>query len=200
MLEGPYRDLFAAIADSAGALTGLLFVARTLRGGGTTMSRPDVGQEVRAAAALLSFVNALTVSLFSLVPGTHVGYPALVVGILGVAFSAGGVRSILASPSMRHRRRRHLVLTVCLGLTFGLEIIGGVDLLNHPRDTNLLDLISYLLIVSLLIGVARSWELVGGRDTGIIASLAVLIGRHPGAPEPATFTPDGDAESEEARR
>ncbi len=200
MLEGPYRDLFAAIADSAGALTGLLFVARTLRDGGTTTSRPNVGQEVRAAAALLSFVNALTVSLFSLVPGTHVGYPALVVGILGVAFSAGGVRSILASPSMRHRRRRHLVLTIGLGLTFGLEIVGGVDLLNHPGDTNSLDLISYLLIVSLLIGVARSWELVGGRDTGIIASLAVLIGRHPGAPESATFTPDGDAESEEAGR
>jgi hypothetical protein len=32
----------------------------------------------------------------------------------------------------------------------------------------------------LIIGIARAWELVGDRDTGIIASIAVLSGRDPG--------------------
>jgi hypothetical protein len=34
-----------------------------------------------------------------------------------------------------------------------------------------------VLVASLLIGIARAWELVGARDTGLFASLAVLSGR-----------------------
>jgi hypothetical protein len=29
-------------------------------------------------------------------------------------------------------------------------------------------------------GIARAWELVGDRDTGIVASISVLLGRTPG--------------------
>ena len=43
-------------------------------------------------------------------------------------------------------------------------------------------MIGNVLVASLLIGVARSWELVGDRDTGISASIAALVGheRHLG--------------------
>ena len=190
MLTAAYRDVFTAIATSAGALTGLLFVARTVGESRTMKSLPDVGQEVRAAAALLSFTNALAVSLFGLVPGTNVGYPAVVVGVIGIAFSAAGMRSVLTSPSMRHRRRRHVTLTIFLLLIFGVELAAGIDLLRHPHSTDPLDLISYLLAASLLIGVARAWELVGGRDTGIISSLAVLIGQQPSTQGPAASPPE----------
>ena len=95
MLTGDYRDLFAAIATSAAALTGLLFVVVTVAERRDQKSLPAVVQEVRAAAALLSFMNALTVSLFSLEPGTNAGYPALVVGLIGLLFSAAAMRSFL---------------------------------------------------------------------------------------------------------
>ena len=53
-----------------------------------------------------------------------------------------------------------------------------------------------LLVALLIIGIARAWELVGDRDTGIIASIAVLSGHdrsHDGPftgalPKPATTT------------
>ena len=135
MLTAIYRDLFTAIATSAGALTGLLFVVRTVGESRTTKSLPDVGQEVRAAAALLSFTNALAVSLFGLVPRTNVGYPAVVVGVIGIVFSAAGMRSVLASPSMRLRRRRHVTLTIVLLLIFGVELAAGIGLLRHPHST-----------------------------------------------------------------
>jgi hypothetical protein len=32
-----------------------------------------------------------------------------------------------------------------------------------------------------MVGIARAWELVGDRDTAILSSLAVLIGRQPAA-------------------
>ena len=42
-----------------------------------------------------------------------------------------------------------------------------------------MQLISYALVTSLLVGIARAWELVGDRDTGISASIAVLAGHPP---------------------
>ena len=63
---GNYRELFAAIAGCAAALTGLLFVAMSV----APAARRGVIQQVRAAAALLAFTNALTVSVFGLVPIT----------------------------------------------------------------------------------------------------------------------------------
>lgn len=201
MLIGAYRDLFAAIATSSAALTGLLFVVMTFRERRTASSLTAVAQEVRAAAALLSFSNALTVSLFGLVPDTNVGYPAAVVGVIGILFSAAGMRSVLASSSTRHRLGRHLVLTAVLLVTFGFELGAGIVLLDNPHSTDPLDLISYLLVVSLLIGIARAWELVGGRDTGIVSSLGVLVaGDHgsqdlPGSQPLGSTNPDAGSEA-----
>jgi len=90
VVSATYRDLFATVATAAGALTGLLFVALSLvprRGSGSGLS---VIQQVRAAAAWLAFTNALAVALFGLVPGTNVGYPALVLGVIGVVLSLIG--------------------------------------------------------------------------------------------------------------
>jgi len=201
VLTGAYRDLFAAIATSAAALTGLLFVVITVAERRTANSLPDVLQQVRASAALLAFGNALAVSLFSLVPGTHVGYPAVVVGVIGVFFSAAATRSLLASSSTGHWRGRHLALTAWLLVIFAVQLGGGIDLLVHPR-TGPLGLISDVLVLSLIIGIARAWELVGGRGTGIIASLTSLIDdrRTPGParsdpPEPTDSEGDGETSS-----
>jgi hypothetical protein len=73
MLAGTYRDLFPAIADCAAALTGLLFVAVSVAARHNPSDRPVVIQQVRAAASILAFTNALAVSLFGLVPGTTSG-------------------------------------------------------------------------------------------------------------------------------
>ena len=55
-------------------------------------------------------------------------------------------------------------------------------------------MIGNVLAASLLIGIGRSWELVGDRDTGIVSSLAALAGhdRHLGGSVagPAEVPPD----------
>lgn len=81
MIIGAYRDLFAAIATAAAALTGLLFVAISVAPRHSSTTEDGVLQDVRAAASLLAFTNALAVSLFGLVPGNNVGYPAVVLGV-----------------------------------------------------------------------------------------------------------------------
>jgi hypothetical protein len=44
--------------------------------------------------------------------------------------------------------------------------------------------IGYALVTSGIVGLARAWELVGERDTGILASISVLTGRDPGPGDP----------------
>lgn len=182
---GTYREFFAAIASAAAALTGLLFVALSVAPRSTAAARPAVIREVRAAAALLSFTNALTVSLFGLVPGNTIRYPATVMGVIGIFFTVAGIRSIYSSDSARRHLWRQLGLIVVLLLVFGFELAGGIDLIVNSHLTGPVQLISNVLVASLLIGVARAWELVGDRDTGIVASIAVLTRHAPSVPDPA---------------
>jgi len=105
VLTGAYREVLTAAAGSAAALTGLLFVALSVAPRSQAASYPAVIREVRAAASLLSFTNVLAVSLFGLVPGTNAGYPALVTAVIGIFFTAAGLRSILTSPQRSRQPR-----------------------------------------------------------------------------------------------
>jgi hypothetical protein len=176
VLNATYRELFVAIAGCAGALTGLLFVALSVSPHSDGPPERHVIRQVRAAAALLAFTNALAISLFSLVPDTNVGYPSVAMGVSGLLFTAAGIRSILASPYARHRWRRQAGLIMLLAVIFGAELVNGIDAIQHPTSTGPLQGISYSIVGSLIVGVARAWELVGDRDTGILSSIAVLVG------------------------
>ncbi len=179
VLAAAYRELFTAIATSAGALTGLLFVAVTVTNRGSQRAGPAVIQQVRAAAALLAFVNALTVSLFALTPGTGVRWPAAILGVTGILFTAAAARSIFSSPSTTRQRFRQLGLLNLLLLIFGTELVTGIILIADSHRITALDVLCDALVLSLLVGIARAWELVGDRDTSIIASLAVLTNYAP---------------------
>ena len=182
VLTADYREFYSTIAASAGALTGLLFVAISAAPRRDPDAGPAVIQQVRAAAALVAFSNALAISVFALVPEGSVRYPAVVVGLGGILFTAAGTRSILSSPETTGRRLQQLAPAGLLLLISGTELIAGVALLADSRRSTPLQLISYAVAASLFVGVARAWELVSARDTGILASLAVLS-RH--APNPA---------------
>ena len=158
--------------------------------------RPLVIRQVRAAASLLAFTNALSVALFSLVPGTNAGYPAIVVATIGIFFTAAGTRSIFSGRVPRRHIPRQLALIALLLLMFAFELAGGIDLILNPHSAGATGLVSNLLVGLLIIGIARAWELVGDRATGIIASITVLTGHdhHPDAP-PASAIPDPAAET-----
>jgi hypothetical protein len=193
VVVGIYREFFAATAAAAGSLTGLLFVALSVTGRRGMVSGPHVFQQVRAAAALLAFSNALVVSLFALVPGTNAGYPAIVLGVIGILFSAAGMRSILSSHStLREQWRQHVLITGLL-LIFGTELVAGIAAVASPGAGTPLQVIGYALVTSLIVGIARAWEIVGDRDTGVLASLAVLTGLTSAGGAPAATAQSGGA-------
>ena len=174
VVTGDARDLFVAIASAAAALIGLLFVAMSVTprpAGGRPRS---VIKQVRSAAALLSFTNALGIALFGLVPGNNAGWPAAAFGVVGTLFTLASVRSILTDATARSKFAGQIALIGGLLAVFVFEIIDGVRLEANPANRSALETIGNLLIISLLLGVARAWEFVGDRDTGIWASIAVL--------------------------
>jgi hypothetical protein len=178
VVTGESRDLFVAVASAAAALTGLLFVAMSVSPRPAGGRPRGVIHQVRSAAALLAFTNALGVALFGLVPDNNAGYPAAAFGIIGVLFTGASVRSLLTDVAARSRFVSQLTLIGGLLAVFIVEIVYGVELLQHSRNRSALDTIGNLLVASTFIGVARAWEFVGDRDTGVWASIMVLATGH----------------------
>lgn len=188
MLTGSAREFFAANAGAAGALTGLLFVALSVAPRQLRAALPRVIQQIRAAAAMLAFSNALAVSLFSLVPDTNAGYPSAVLGVIGILFTAAAIRSIRSSDAAPREQVRQLeLITLLLGI-FGAELITGIFAIARPHSATAVEIIGYATVASVLLGIARAWELVSERDTGVLSSIAVLTGHTPG--QDASSAPD----------
>jgi hypothetical protein len=182
---GAYREFFEAVAASAAALTGLLFVAMSVAPRRHPAAVQNVIQQVRAAAALVAFVSPLAISLFALVPGNTAKYPAAIIGAGGILFTAASVKSIFSSPSTTTAQRLgQLPLIGLLLLIFGTELAVGILLLVNSRRGTPVEVLSDALVASLLVGISRAWELVGDRDTGILSSI-ILLARHAPGPPPA---------------
>jgi hypothetical protein len=176
VVTGAYRDLFAASAAAAGALTGLLFVAMTVATRQALAGAARVIRQVRASAALLAFTNTLAVSLFGLVPGINVGYPAAILAVIGIFFTAAAVRSILGCHPGRALVRSQLGLIGLLLLIYFAELLAGIVVLGNPASATSVQVIDYAIVTSVLVGIGRAWEFIGERDTGILASLGILAG------------------------
>jgi hypothetical protein len=208
VVTGAYRDLFAATAGAAAALTGLLFVAMTVASQRALVRGPRVIRQIRASAALLAFTSTLAIALFGLVPGTNIGYPAVVVAAFGIFFVAAAIRSIVGSRAGPSLVRSQIWLILILLLISFAELIAGVVVLGNPASATSVQVIGYAVVTSLLVGIGRAWEFIGERDTGILASLGILAG-HTDAPDaaakgdderaapagPGTPPPDGPGDS-----
>jgi hypothetical protein len=201
-----YEGLFAAIAAASAALTGLLFVAISVAPRRGPAAGPVVIQQIRAAAALLCFVNALAVSLYGLVPDGNIGYPALTLGVIGISFVAAAVRSVLSSGSAPRQKLAQVGLFTLLLLIFGTGVVSGIAVIANPGDRGQVQVIGYALVSSLIVGLSRAWELIGDRQTSLYASLALLAGHTPQADRigvagpPATGTGAGAGQAGDRRQ
>lgn len=177
MAAEKFHDLFVASAGVAGALIGLLFVAISVAHDRLEDDDAPHVHRVGAAAALTAFTNALTVSLFGLVPGDELGGTATVVSILGLVFVVASLLSLV-----RVRRRgsgwtgaRDALFLISLGATFVVQLIGGLSLGARPTSIGDARQIAITVIVCFLIGISRSWVLIGGPSIGLRSELTKLV-------------------------
>ncbi len=167
MTTASAHQFFAASASVSGALIGLLFVAISVAPERVLGPEASEVHAVRASATLTAFTNALTVSLFALIPGLSAGGVSTVVAIVGLLFVT---RALLATaPAWRggEIRLRDLSFLVGLVVVFVVQLIAGLTLDMHGGSRSSVQTICILVVVCCLIGIERAWELVGGPHFGI---------------------------------
>jgi hypothetical protein len=177
------HDLFVAAASVSGALIGLLFVAISVAA--ERLAREKEAAQVhriRAAAALSAFTNALAVSLFALVPGQKIGPTAVAVAVGGLAFIAAALLSLVRLRQVRWSTARDTLFLVGLVVLFVIQLIEGIAVIARPHNPGAVNTIAILVIIGFLIGIARSWELIGGPSFGIWHEVTELVRRHESEP------------------
>ena len=176
MVPADIHDFFFASAGVAGALVGLLFVAISVSAERLARTEaPAQVHRIRAYAALVSFTNALAVSLFALIPGDQVGTTSLVVAILGLLFVTASLLSFVRLRQMRWSTARDALFLVFLAVTFVIQLVAGIDVMDRPNDSGAVQTIAILVIVCFLIGIFRAWELIGGPSIGITHEVVALV-------------------------
>jgi hypothetical protein len=184
------RDFFAASAGVAGALIGLLFVAISVASERLARARAE-GQlhRIRAVAALTAFTNTLTVSLFALIPGHKIGWAAGSVAVVGLGFIVASLLSLIRQRNVRWSTLRDALFLIILAVTFVYQLIEAVDVGAHPGDSGAVNTIAILAVVCFLVGIARSWELIGGPSIGITHEVTAMVRHKDGAEDPQDVQP-----------
>lgn len=184
MADQMFHDFFAASSAVLGALIGLLFVAISVSQGRIAEKGGAQSHRIRASAALTVFTAALTVSLFALIPGVHLGWPALITAVLGEVFVAASLLSLYRVRDARLREIRESLFLVGLAVVFAVQGITAVDLIGNRESVGDVRTLAILVVVDCLGGIARSWELIGGPEIGLRREVAKTVReRHPGGGE-----------------
>jgi hypothetical protein len=184
-----------ASASVAGALIGLLFVAISVWAERLARDRADAQvHRIRASAAFTAFINALSVSLFALVPGHKIGPTAVVVAAVGLAFVLASLLSLLRLHQMHWDVVRDALFLLGLVVTFVFQLVEGALVSTQPGNSGDVNTIAILVIICFLIGIARAWELVGGPRIGLTREVTALVRAH----QPSASSRPGDQPGAEA--
>jgi hypothetical protein len=174
MISNQFANYFLASAGAGAALIGLLFVAISVRpehtlGGGAHPVRKGV-----ASGAFTALTNAFFVSMYALIPQANLGVMALMVGVVDVVITLRLGRGLLRENVLAagHKRRwvavSRLALTLGVSLTlYGYEAFSGVALIRDPHATGYVVGLTTILLGVYAVGLARSWELLGGPSSGV---------------------------------
>jgi hypothetical protein len=190
MVPEGIRDFFAASAGVAGALIGLLFVAISVSV--ERLSREEATAQVhriRAVAALTAFTNAISISLFALIPGHKIGITSVVVAATGLLFVAASLLSLVRLRHMRWGTARDAVFLIGLAVVFVIQLAEGLGVIADPANSGDVNTIAVLVVCCFFIGIARAWELIGGPSVGIAHEVTALVRSHGRGEVPADEQP-----------
>ncbi len=171
-----FDNFFLALAGAAAALIGLLFVAVSVAPESIVQARAPVERRALATSAYTALLNAFIIALGALIPQPQqtLGGFVLFMASLGVIDTLYLGRQLLWHPhNWQNAVRRSFLFFSSLGL-YGLELNDGVTLIRIPNQPAVFYPLAYVLIGICVTGMARAWQLLGARRTGVGGWLSIL--------------------------
>jgi hypothetical protein len=169
------HSFFSTSAGVAGALIGLLFVAISVAQERLAAEDARQAHRVRASAALTAFLNALSVSLVALLHGEKVGGAAVSVSVVGLFFVVASLLSLRRVRSTQPGEIRDAAFLGVLAVVFCLQLLYGLLVILHPYDAGYVDDLAILVFCCFIIGIARSWELIGGPSIKLHREVRTIV-------------------------
>ena len=158
MVPASFIGYFTGAATAGAALIGLLFVAVSLRPESVRRTGSSARAHAVAGSAFTALVNSFFVSLIALIPGTNLGYTAVIMALIS-----------LYSTFRLHRglgKGESAVMLLVLALAAYLtQLVAGVFLVASPGDQSLMYTIAYVLVAAFAAALGRAWSLLQGMPT-----------------------------------
>ncbi len=158
MVPSDLIGYFTVTAQVAGTLIGLLFVSISLRYEAILGASADFPSRALAGASFTGLVNALTISLWALVPGSGLGYPVVASGVVclfhTLRLHRGGLRRRDASFGI-------FLLSVAVYLA---QIVEGAWLIARPGEKEIVLILAYTLFGAEAASLRRAWALLQPRS------------------------------------
>jgi hypothetical protein len=167
-----YHDFFSASATVAGALIGLLFVAISVSPEKIAGAKAVAEHQIRAAAAFSVLVDTLVIALVALLPGARLGPAVVTLAVAGLSSTAGLLILLYRKGWVRIRLGQAVLLLIPFVL-YGLQLATGLAL-EGAHGSSQIGNLGGLSIGFFAFAIARAWELVGLRDSSLLAAMAGL--------------------------
>jgi uncharacterized protein with PQ loop repeat len=176
-MTGNYVTLYSTLGTASATLIGLLFVAISIVPERLKTSKTKIGVEIQASGCLFCFTDVLVISLLGLAQPASLGPTLLVLGVISLVYTLASLRSLIQSAKKRGSNNySQLGFIATFAIIFVVQLYYGIRIATaHVQPVHPLGQFTVLPIVILLVGVARTWQLIGLRDTGILSSLNTLI-------------------------
>jgi hypothetical protein len=195
MVPTAYHTFFGGCAGVAGTLIGLLFVAISVSPHKHVGTKAPLAFQVQAGVAFTTLITTLVIALAALLPSTNLGTAAVILAGAGISSTIG-----MTVISLRDRPGRHhlwgLAIIPVLGVLYLLQLHSGINLLQHPRNPNPVHFEALLVIIFFMIAIYRAWQMIGARDTRVVAVVGDLVReRHATPPTSPKTAPTSTADA-----
>jgi len=162
-----YSSFFSAVAEIAGTLTGLLFVAISLSPHDWQGSATPFPFLARTTTGFTALADVMVVSLTALLPGDSVGIAALAASIAGLSTTAG--LSFRGIQRWQGRYLPDLLAVALVGGAYVVQLADSIHLLADAVRPGALGTQAVLVIVFILIAIERAWQVIGGLGSRLLS-------------------------------
>ncbi len=113
----------------------------------------------------------------------------MAVAAIGLLFVLAALLSLVRLRQVRLATVRDALFLIGLVVLFVIQLDQGLGVIADPGNSGDVNTIAILVVCCFFIGIARSWELIGGPSIGVTREVTALVRDHNRGEKPADQQP-----------